>query len=840
MFNVNNKKTIALLANSSFKANRLRNLFAVVAIILTSVLFTSLFTIVSSLIVCMEESTMRQVGESAHGGFKYLSNEEYEILKNHPSIKNISYSVPFAFAQNKELLKRPSEIRYTSGEENAKEMFCMPEVGRLPEKDNEIATDTLVLKRLGIDTKLGQEITLEYSIKEQKYTEKFKLVGFWQGDVLSPASTIWLNRSYVEQKLKGYIPEHENDPIGTINASLNFSNSFNIEKKLQKIILDSGFTLDEIAYGVNWAYIGNKGFTDIISIIAIFGIISIIIFCGYLMISNIFEISIANDIKYYGLIKTIGTTPKQIHKIIRKQALKLCIIGIPSGIFSGYLIGILTTPLILKTLNTNVIKIYVNWIVFVLSALFSIFTVLISIAKASKIASKISPVEAIRTTDRINTKQKFKNSGKINLFTLANANLSRNKKKTILITISLSLGLIILNGSFSFANSFDMDKYLSGMIDSDFAVGDVSNFNVYVHYYNQDTLNSEFFDKLSKQNNIKDVNNIYFAETNLETSKYFNFDKILKQLSEEYGKDSPQFNKATEAENSQTLPTHVYGLDNGIFDRLFLIKGEIDIQKLSTGKYIIASPIYKESNTPFCEIGDNIQIKGKNGEINTYEVLAIAQIPHHSSIKHSHPPLTPDFYLPTDVFLSDIEEKAPMLSTINMKNENIQDMEIFLNDYCNNIDPNMAYNSKKSLVKEYENTKYTYQAVGIIISLIVSFIGIMNFINTIITSIIARKREFAMLQSIGMTSKQVTIILILESSIYMLLTFVIVLTVGSAICYFLISSLVSNALYMKMYFTIIPSLLCLPLLLLIAITIPLIYQKNVYNNSIIERLRETE
>ncbi|MEG3074370.1 MAG: hypothetical protein RR867_09165, partial [Ruthenibacterium sp.] len=73
MLKVNNKKTIRKLAASSFRANKLRNLFAVIAIILTTVLFTGLFTVVGSLLSSMEESTMRQVGSNFHGAFKYLT-----------------------------------------------------------------------------------------------------------------------------------------------------------------------------------------------------------------------------------------------------------------------------------------------------------------------------------------------------------------------------------------------------------------------------------------------------------------------------------------------------------------------------------------------------------------------------------------------------------------------------------------------------------------------------------------------------------------------------------------------------------------------------------------------
>ncbi|MDD2235323.1 MAG: ABC transporter permease, partial [Desulfitobacteriaceae bacterium] len=306
MFNVNNKKAINNLALKSFQANKLRNIFAVVAIVLTTILFTSLFTVSSSLLDSMQESTMRQVGGSFHGTFKYLQPEEYEKLKTHKLIKDIGYSVVLGFAENKELLKRPSEIRYTSSAWQAKGFFALPTTGRLPQDGKELAADTIVLEKLGIPCELGQRVTLEYTLSGQKIVDTFTLVGFWEGDMVIRASQIWLSQKYVEDKLIGYIPMYEGDFVGTINADVSFNNSSQIEKKLQKVIVESGYGINDITYGVNWAYIGNKEETDLLTVTGIVGIILLIIFCGYLIISNIFYIAIAKDIQDYGLLKAVG------------------------------------------------------------------------------------------------------------------------------------------------------------------------------------------------------------------------------------------------------------------------------------------------------------------------------------------------------------------------------------------------------------------------------------------------------------------------------------------------------------------------------------------------------
>jgi putative ABC transport system permease protein len=838
MLKVNNKKTIRLLSKSTFNGNKLRNIFAVIAIVLTTVLFTGLFTISSSLLSSMEESTMRQVGGSFHGGFKYLTMEEYDQLKTHKSIKEISYSEVLGIAENKELEKRPTEIRYTNDKINAQGMFSMPTTGRLPQYNDEIATDSLVLERLNIPAKLGQKVKIEYSVNEEKRSDTFTLVGFWQGDKLMQASQVWLNRSYVEKSLEGYIPEQENDTIGTINANVNFSNTFDIEGKLRNIILDSGYAIDDIDYGVNWAYTGNNESFDLGTIVGAGAGLLTIVFCGYLIISNIFYISITKDVRYYGLLKTIGTTSKQIRAIIRKQALFLCLIGVPLGLISGYFVGAILTPMVLSTMSTDVIKVDLNPIFFILSVLFSMATVFISLSKASKLAAKISPIESLRRVDSYQVmKKKAKKSHQVNLFEMAYYNILRNKRKAVLVTLSLSLSLIILNGAYSLANSFDMDKYVADMIGSDFVVGDLSNFNVNIYYSNQDTLSPDFLKDLGSQKGIERINNIYFKGYLAPTDpQLFGVPKQIEEKLEITGKTLERINDQLE-DTKQWI--HVYGLDDDAFKRLNVLEGSIALDKLKTGNYVVANAFDENGEVRYYHIGDMVNLPKDNGETKEYEVIAIATIPHNMSIKHTHP-LTPSFYLPSDVFLSQITQKTPMLTTFDVADSFEKEMASYLKTYCQEVDSNMEYQSKATVVAEYENTQRTYKTVGVTLSILLAIIGIMNFMNTIITSIIARKREFAMLQSIGMTNSQVKKMLIFEGIMYTGLTLIVTLTLGSILCYLGLSAFVSGASYMSMHFTIVPSLICFPILLMITVMVPLLSQKAVNKTSIVERLREVE
>ncbi|MEA4988287.1 MAG: ABC transporter permease [Anaerovorax sp.] len=835
MFKVKNAKTINNLANKSFNSNKLRNSFVIIAIALTTVLFTSLFTIGSSLMGSLQESTMRQVGSSAHGTFKNLELDEYEKISKNESIVNIGYSVVLGFPENKELTKRPTEIRYTSSEWQAKSMFAFPTKGRLPEAKNEMATDTMVLNRLGVPCELGQSITIEYKLDNKEIIDTFTLVGFWQGDNAIPASEIWLSPTYVKDKLIGF----KGDKLyGKLNADVMFKNSLFIEKKMQNIVNESGLADNNIQYGVNWAYAGNNKNVDITTFLGIISAIFLIIFSGYLIISNIFYISIVKDIRFYGLLKAIGTTSKQIKKIIKRQATLLCLIGIPIGLVAGFLVGKVLTPMALSSLNLTNIVISLNPIIFIGAAIFSIITVFVSVKRPSKVAAKISAIEAIRNTDKTkNTRKKEKKTKKVTPFRMAKENIFRNKKKMIMVTASLSLGLIILNCAYSIVNGFNMDKYLSNSMVKDFTVADAAYFNVYKCYRGEQTLNKEFLSELYSKEGIQEKGNIYYHE--LEYAIDENIRNAVKQAIVNFDMSDNEAALFNEEISKENISTQLYGLDDSVLEELVCYEGKIDQQKFQTGKYVVVSTFDADGKIPFYKIGDSVMIDYPSGKSNEYEVMAMADIPYPISVRYRNI-VDVKFFLPSHEFSQNMGELAPMLTTFDTDKKVQKEIESYLDNYCNNINKDLQYNSKDIFSKEFESLKTTYLSVGLVVSSILAFIGIVNFVNTTITSLISRKRELAMLQSIGMTRKQMSQMLIYEGLIYVCLTAFIVLILGSPLGYLAIKATMCNNIAFSPTFTVMPSMLCIPVFIIFVFVITLIAYRVINRKSIVERLREVE
>ena len=212
-------------------------------------------------------------------------------------------------------------------------------------------------------------------------------------------------------------------------------------------------------------------------VIAIAAMLLLIIFTGYLIIYNVFQISVTNDIRFYGLLKTIGTTPRQLRRIIRQQALTLSLAGIPLGLVLGWLIGGQLTPAIVSQLNGVVPMTSVSPVIFIGAALFSLVTVLLSCRKPGRVAGKVSPIEAVRYTEGGGIKRKTKKGRRgVSLLSMAWANLGRSRGKTAVTVTSLSLAVVLLTVTVNFTNGFDMDKYVSNFTASDFIVADAGKF----------------------------------------------------------------------------------------------------------------------------------------------------------------------------------------------------------------------------------------------------------------------------------------------------------------------------------------------------------------------------
>ena len=834
LFGNNNRPVLKLLAKRSLKAQK--NTIAVLAIMLATLLFTSLFTIAISLQTAMQESNMRTTGTSAHAGIKRLSWEEYEKLSSDIGIKDIGYSIIIGNAVGEDFNKTPTELRY--GDETYSELtFITPDTGHLPEQKNEIATSRIVLDAMGLPDKVGTQMELTFTTDTDTFTDTFTLCGIWDGDAVAYRQTMLLSKAYTEQVAPVIHGETDGTtpPVGTgyIDAVMMMPTAWNIEK--QALDVTSEYGLDE-RVSINDAY--GMATVSLSSMLPLVTGIAVIFIAGYLLIYNVFYISIAQDIRFYGMLKTLGTTARQIRKIVYRKAIKLSIMGIPIGLLLGWPIGRLLLPAIVNMLTDDIrIVTTVNPLIFLVAIFFSAITVFISCQKPAILAAKVSPMEALHYIEQTGGKKKQRRSKHISTMMMAKNNLTRNKKKVMIVTLSFALSIVLLNSVYTYVTSFDFDKFVADFSLTDFTVSDTTVINNYAPY-NTANVSQDFISQTESLNGLEDIGNIY-----LWTSKQPLSENDLARLQELSASSSDIANELENYRVRQEHGVNVYGLDDFPAEYVQVLDGELNTEQWKAGNGVYVTPLRMMGDGSLClyKPGDQISVTQLDGTNKVYDVLAVVSIP--SALQ------TPlqvdmglDYIFPTNELLGNmVPADQPAMKTIfNVDEEHQLATENWLKNYTTNTDTALDYLSKVTLRQTFDGMINMYRLVGGALCAILALIGILNFINSITTSILSRYREIAMLQSVGMTGRQVKQMLIYEGIGYSILGLLGSLILSVIASLTVVRMMGAELTYFTWHFTMLPVFLCIIPLILITAIVPLVCYNKMAQKTVVERLRIAE
>ena len=881
---VSNRKCIRHLAWKSLQASRTRNLIAIAAIALTAVLFTSLFTIALSINEGFQQSNFRQVGGFSHGGFKSLTQEQFQELKEDSLIEQWGERRYLGMPMDVPFNKSHVEVSYADANE-AHWMYCDPVEGSLPwEGTDQAATDTHVLELLGIEPEIGTEFTVTFNVDGQETTQTFTLSGWWEYDEAIAANHILVPESRVNEVLAqaGVDPDTSADGMtGRWNLDVMLkSGSRHIEKDLNQILENHGYQNENagdnyINIGVNWGYTGAR-ISDIVDptvVIAIAAVALLIIFTGYLIIYNVFQISVAGDIRFYGLLKTIGTTPRQLRRIIRFQALSLSAAGIPIGLVIGWLIGGQLTPVIVARLDGIVAMTSVSPWIFAIAVLFALFTVLISCRKPGRMAARVSPVEAVRYTEGgAKNRIKGRKARKVTPFTMAWANLGRSKRKTVVTVLSLSLAVVLLTVTVNLTSGFDMDKYVSNFTASDFIVANAGKFqNSTLSFYDDMSVPQQAMDDIDAQDGIT-ASGVVYGQTS----------SILEYVTEDWFRqanghfyDPEQLDnliRLTDRNEEDNLASRVQlsGMNSFALDHLTVLEGDLS-GLYEPGSRSIAA-VYSEDeygnvemDSHWARLGDTVtlryveeseyydpdtgQVYGAFEDIPEganwverptkyrdvdYTVDAMVAVPSALSYRYYG---DDEFILNDQTFIQDTGTDSVMYYAFDTSDEANADMERFLADYTKNVNPELDFESKATYAREFESMKSMFLLLGGALSFIVGLVGVLNFFNAVLTGIIARRRELAVLQAVGMTGRQLRAMLIWEGLLYALGAAGLALVLALALGPVAFRALEGLFWFFTYRLDLTSFLLVIPLFTLLGAGIPILTGRAMEKHTAVERLR---
>lgn len=841
MLKVKNRKVIRKISTRSLSANRKKNLIAVMAIMLTCILFTAVFSIGGSIIASTQESTFRQVGGTTMAGIKYATQKDYDILEKDPAVRDICRNIIVGRPDNKELSKLNVEVNYAD-DLYAKSSFCYPKTGTMPSERLEIAASSVVLEEMGIPLEIGQKVPLKLDVDGKVYKEEFTLCGFWEGDPVAMAQECWISREFADEVApEPSVPYNENPYCfaGYSNINFNFSHSWDIEGQLIEVLERNGYDVDQVAYGINWGYSASQ--VDWQSIALVVGILIIIMLSGYLIIYNVFYINVTGEIHEYGLLKTIGTTAKQLKQLVRRQAVILSFVGIPMGMILGTVLSKILLPVILGSFLTCQVVFTINPFIYAASIIFTFVTVLMSCRKPCRLASKVSPVEALRYTEKSTVKKKEKKSRRVSAFTMALENVKRSRKKVLVVVLSLSMSMILVNTIYNMVHSFDMESYIANSITGDFQLTHSSVMNMGASVKIYDGISQEELAMLKELDGVESVAAVYALGygTALLDKEEIQRVKDFVDSHESMKNDSWIEEELGCIEERGYLFADIYGIDRNTFAYLNVYGKDISWEEFNSGAYcLLYEEAENEENWMFKE-GDKFTLETEDGIRKEYEVLAVVELPY-SMTTRSYPALGIISVLPEEEYLSFTGKPGVMNLSMTVRDDKEAEVEGFLSAYTENENDELVYVSRQTYVDEFEDFVSMFWIVGGALSFILALIGILNFINAIVTSILTRKQEFAMMEAVGMTRKQLRAMLVFEGLLYAGLTLLFSLTVGNLICGFLVNMAAGMFWFFQYSFVIWPILVCAPVLVGLAALIPYGAYGQMSKDSIVERLKLIE
>ena len=879
--NVKNRKCIRKLSWRFLWASRKRNLIAIIAIALTALLFTSLFTIVMSMNSSYQMYTFRQVGGYCHGTFKEVTEEQIKNISAHPNVKATGKRITIGYMDSGIFAKAPAEVSFM--DDNCTEWsFATPTVGHKPQGKKEITMDTYALKLLGVAPELGAEIELTYtvgSLSAMPYekTDRFTLVGWWEYDDISPVHYINISEEYAkeietEALSKGLEPFR-------VDLNVMLASSINIRGQMEQVDQDLGYAWDEtgegelVRIGVNWGYTSSQlgESMDAATLLAIVAFLALVIFTGYLIIYNIFQISVTGDIRFYGLLKTIGVTPRQLKRMIRQQALFLCVAGIPAGLLFGYGVGAFLTPVVMArtTFGAGVSTVSTSPLIFLASALFALLTVMLSCARPGKIASKVSPVEATKYTETVKSKKKKRTTRGAKVYQMAFANLGRNKRKTVLVVISLSLSVVLLNILVTFTGGFDMEKYLAKQICADFIVSSTD-------YFRYSRSGSYLSQKQIEQIKANTSESLSGSGYQLMGANCWMTEEAWRAECSRFGfSETLESELAMAARRGELVgaEAQIEGLDESLFEKLTVVEGDLAplfqegsnaiamaVDTDDYGKVSISEQYPRIGSTQtisYVEDGYYIDSRtGKKCDATTpqeyleyyiaeshdvdYTICAYVTIPH--SISYRYGTFGYRYVLPVTKLAQDSQqEPVPLFWLFDTPDTAAEDAaESYLAELtANDVSP-LMYESKTTRRAEFKSYQNMFLLLGGLLCAIIGLVGVLNFFNAIMTGILSRKREFAVLQAVGMTNRQLRAMLIYEGLFYALSS-----AAAALVLSFVLNPLVGDLLeqifwFFSARFIIAPVLLAIPIFALLGWLIPVVMYDHTARCSIVEQLRDTQ
>ena len=716
------------LAGRGIKADKRRSIFVILTIALAVCLIGTLCFLYSA----QQMKTLDSILGQYQAGCGGLTREDVTRLADTGKFEKWGCSIEVGTTRHEDGVLKISFV--------SPEMIDLMGYGKItgtyPQAANELCVERSFFRYFGLPEEIGQTIVLDLDNGETSYT----VTGILETENINRIFTVWISESAVE-------------PESPYELRFRFAGNQGMEPAqlradIEQFFSEMGIPEDRTFYSSNYfgmvdLYLGN-GMEVYAAAVLIAVVCAIVIY-------NIFYISVMGKLREYGRLKVLGTTPKQLKRVVKRERRFLTAIAIPLGLICAAAIALIAVPG------------YWSWGDNIRSAvvvsLLTYGTVLIATRKPMAMVGKVSAIEAIRTTaysqqqGRAVSKQLHR---RLTMPRLALMNFSRNRKKAFVTALSLSLTGILLLCVSAYANSVDVKE----MAQSQF--GDRSQ---YLLQY-EDFVGREFVE-MQKENPLgRDLREELATLPGVDHVTAYSLTCVeIPAISAIPG-------------NREHEPFVVRGISQEDMAEMYagdaVLDGAADYRQLLDGDGILVCPAgssLKEIYRTSYQVGDTVTVSCYNGQEKTYTVMGIVQDVQIGNSTHF-------FILPEEKLSVLYPEISDFTGYVNLHTE--QDSDQLRRAVFSTVsDQRVAVSGLADLSAELERglQKELARDYGILVFIFV--FSLINLANTLITNLLTRQQEFGVFQSVGMSDRQLSNMLSYECLYYVGITLLVTLTLGT-------------------------------------------------------------
>ena len=845
-----NKKAVKRVEKGMMKANRIRNLFAVFAIILTTFMITTVFSLGINYAENMKLMQVRTEGTTADVSLAMPTKAQEQQIRDLEYVKTVGtqYMVGSVTEKNEEGRELSIVLQYydnTEWEEHYQEAIKDLE-GKYPSDENEIMLSEDALSQLGItEPKLNMEIPLSYLDKNGQQERTFTLSGWFHS--YSSMGMGFVSEEYC--KNAGYTMEED----GVLSLSMN-----KMPDDFMRIQRDVELNENQSFSGAV-SMKSSSGSVIAMVILLVFFIIG----SGYLLIYNVLYISISKDTRFYGLMKTLGTTQAQIKSLVKSQAVKFACIGIPIGILLATVVSFGIVPFVLNQgfeegKSMMDAEVFFHPLIYILSILFSAVTVWIACNAPAKAAAKISPVEALKFQNFAPKKTKSRNStngGKLHV--MAFHNVFRDKKRAILVFMSLFMGITMILGVNGIVGSIKGENYIKKYYDYSFEYSDIQFEQPEQTNKEVPQFDEHFVKQIEQIDGIKrvDTRKTVWAGIDFDEAALEGFMKI-KYEDSGYKADGKSYDQMLTAlrgyADAGEYGCYITTLDNDEALEEYNANHPdkmIDIEAFKRGETAISGTDNDYFSPNAALVGNTLALTADSTDAKATDFLiggAFKYDDYEDNLtegieRRKNIEIVPDIIFVSEAGMERLTNE-PIISAIGVDVQDMDDIERIdteLKAINNTLTTSeWQFESPVNRMEMFDQMFYSMNLLGNGAAVLLIVIGLVNFVNVMLTGVVARKNEFAIMESIGTTKKQIVKILSLEGGIYALISTLLIMTFGNAFL-FLVARAVPNMVdYAVFEYPVALVIGLIAAIFVICLSVPAIVYKAISDETVIERLRD--